>query len=275
MALRWSAREWLWTAVLLAAAVPAMAADTPARRVVSSNLCADRLVLQLADRERVLSVSRFAADPAASTVAGLAAGIPVNRGNAEDIMTFHPDLVVLGAFDAHLTANMLRSLGIQVHVLPIAESVEEARTAIRGLAADLGVPERGERLVAEMDAGLAALPVRPHPTRAAIYQAGGWSAGRGTMADDLFGWIGLTNIAAEAGVSGFGALPLEALVASSPDLIVFENMGDDGPPSIAAELLRHPALSQGIRHVSVPMRLWACPDPALVDAAALIAGAAP
>lgn len=252
-----------------------MAADAPARRVVSANLCADRLILQLADREKVLSVSRFAADPAASTVSGLAADIPVNRGSAEDIIALHPDIVVLGAFDAQLTATMLRSLGIKVHILPIAESVEEARSAIRGLAADLGVPERGERMVAEMNARLAALPVRARPARAAVYQAGGWSAGRGTMADDLFKRIGLVNIAAASGVSGFGALPLETLVASAPDLLVFENMGDDGPPSVAAELLRHPALSRGIRQVSVPMRLWACPDLALVDAAALIAGAAP
>jgi iron complex transport system substrate-binding protein len=262
-------------AALLAVVGPAMAADIPARRVVSSNLCADRLVLQLIDRENVVSVSHFAADPAASTVAGLAAGIPVNLGNAEDIMAFHPDIVVLGAFNAHLTANMLRGLGVKVHILPIAESVEEARSAIRGLAADLGVPERGERMIAGMDIRLSALPHRAHPMRAAVYQAGGWSAGRGTMADDLFGRIGLVNIAAETGISGFGALPLETLVAASPDLIVFENMGDDGPPSVAADLLRHPALPLGIRRVSVPMRLWACPDPALVDAAVLIAGAAP
>jgi iron complex transport system substrate-binding protein len=223
----------------------------------------------------VLSVSRYAADPAASTVADRVAGIPVNGGSAEDIVAFHPDLVVLGAFDARLTAAMLRSLGIKVHVLPHAESVEEARSAIRGLAGDLGASEQGEKLIADMDARLSALPLRGRPARAAVYQAGGWSAGRGTMADDLFRRIGLVNLAAEAGVPGFGALPLETLVAAAPDLLVFENMGDDGPPSVAADLLRHPALSRGIRQVSVPMRLWACPDPALVDAAALIAGAAP
>lgn len=272
---RRSAGGWLGVMAILLAITPALAADLPARRVVSSNLCADRLVLQLVEREHVLSVSRFAADPAGSTVADRAAGIPVNRGGAEDIMAFHPDLVVLGAFDAHLTAAMLRSLGIRVHVLPNAESIEEARSAIRELAADLGASEQGEQLIGDMDARLSTLQVRSRPARAAVYQAGGWSAGRGTMADDLFQRIGLINLAAEAGIPGFGALPLETLVALAPDLLVFENMGDDGPPSVAADLLRHPAISRGIRHVSVPMRLWACPDPALVDAAALIAGAAP
>jgi len=262
-------------AALLATAMPTLADGPPARRIVSSNLCADRLVLQLADRENVVSVSHFAADPTASTVADLASGIPVNLGNAEDIVALHPDIVVMGAFNSHLAATMLRALGIRVHILPTAESIKAARAAIRDLALDLGVPERGERMIADMDVRLNALPHRARPVRAAVYQAGGWSAGRGTMADDLFARIGFTNLADEAGIVGFGALPLETLEASSPELIVFENMGDDGPPSVAADLLRHPALSRGIRRVSVPMRLWACPDPALVDAAALIAGAAP
>ena len=275
MALRRAARGWaLLAAAVLVAAQGVRAEDAPARRIVTTNLCADRLALQLADRENVISVSRFAADPAVSTVAEAAAGIPVNQGNAEDIVALHPDVVVMGAFNSHLAAAMLRSLGVKVHVLPLAESIKEARAAIRGVAAELGVPERGERMVADMDAHLAALPVRARPVWAAVYQAGGWSAGRGTMADDLFGRIGFTNLTAEAGIVGFGALPLETLVASSPDLIVFESMGD-GPPSVAGELLRHPVLSRNIARGSVPMRLWACPDPALVDAAALIAGAAP
>ena len=260
---------------VLAIIPTAFAADLPARRIVSSNLCADRLVLQLADRENVVSVSHFAADPASSTVAEAASGIPVNRGSAEDIIAFHPDIVVLGSFNAHLTATMLKSLGVKVHLLPTAQSIEGARAVIRSLAADLGVPERGERMIAEMDARLAALPTRTRPVRAAVYQAGGWTSGQGTMADDLFKRIGFTNIAAETGLKGFGALPLETLVASAPKLIIFETMGDDGSPSVAGELLRHPALSKGIARVSVPMRLWACPDPALVDAATLIAGAAP
>ncbi len=252
----------------------AHAGDGPARRIVSANLCADRLVLQLADRDNVVSVSSFAADPAVSTVAKAAAGIPVTQADAEDILARHPDLVVLGAFNARSTVTMLRAQGIKVHVLPTADSIAAVRAAIRGLAADLGVAERGERMIAGMEDGLARLPAPGRPVRAAVYQAGGWSAGRGTMADDLFGRLGLVNLTAEAGITGFAVLPLETLVAAAPELIVFESMGD-GPPSVSAELLRHPALSRdGLAKVAVPMRLWACPDPALVDAAALIAEAA-
>jgi iron complex transport system substrate-binding protein len=275
-----TARRWfgcIWMAIGLAlTALPATAQiDTPKpQRIVSSNLCADRLVLQLADRGNVVSVGRYATDPLASTVADAAAGIPVNEGTAEDIIGERPDIVILGTFNSRATASMLNALGVRTYLLPVAESIEATKNTIRGLAAALGVPERGERMIADMDARLAALPKPNHPVRAAVYQAGGWSAGKETMADDLFGRVGFTNLTAEAGVSGFGVLPLETLVAASPDLIVFESMGD-GPPSVASELLHHPALARkNIKKVSVPMRLWACPDIALVDAAALIAGAA-
>lgn len=252
-------------------AMPAAASDMPPRRIVSANLCADRLALQLADRDDVISVSRYAADPTVSTVAAEAVGIRVNWGNVEDIASLHPDLVILGAFTSLSTASMLRSLGIKVHELPPVESIEAVRAAIRGVAQDLGTPERAERMIATMDHRLAALPVSRRPVRAAVYQAGGWSAGYGTMADDLFARIAFTNIAAEAGVTGFGALPLETLVASKPDVIVVESMGEEAP-SVAGDLLRHPTLTRGgARFLRVPMKLWACPDPALVDAAAMIA----
>jgi iron complex transport system substrate-binding protein len=106
-----------------------------------------------------------------------------------------------------------------------------------------------------------------------VYQAGGWSAGRGTLADELLAAAGLLNVPADAGLVGFGALPLEDLAAARPDLIVIESMGEE-KPSMAGMLLAHPALAAVSARVVVPMRLWSCPDPALVEAAALIAGAA-
>jgi iron complex transport system substrate-binding protein len=272
------ARIWFGVLIVVAglavASTPAIPEDGHPQRIVSANLCADRLVLQLADRRNVVSVSYFAADPAFSTVVDAAAGIRINHGSVEDIVSLHPDLVVLGSSTSLSTGAMLRSLGIRVYELPSANSIEATRSIIRALARTIGTPERGEQLIAGMERRLAALPRPAHRLKAADYQAGGWSAGRHTMADDLFRRLNLGNVAAEAGIDGFGALPLETLVASSPDLIVFEDTGSEAP-SIAGDLLHHPALVHGhARIVRMPMRLWACPDPAVADAAALIAGAA-
>jgi len=206
-------------------------------------------------------------------VAAQAAGLPVITGEVEDILTRSPDLVVLGAFNSIATAPMLRSLGIRVHVLQSGNGLAETFAAIRALALDLGTVESGESMIAAIKGGLATLPHPDRPFRAATYQAGGWSAGSKTMADDLLRAIGMDNIAAQAGLVGLGTLPLETLVAADPDLIVVESMGEEAP-SVSGALLHHPALAAGkARRVTVPMRLWACPDSALVEAAGLIAGA--
>ncbi|MFD2232576.1 ABC transporter substrate-binding protein [Phaeospirillum tilakii] len=253
-------------------ALPALA--EPPRRIVSANLCADRLVLELAERDRVRAVGPFAADPAVSTVAAAAQGLPVTEGRVEQILAFHPDLVVLGTFNDPATGMLLERLGVPVYRVGAPQSLDGVRAEIRRLAAALGETARGEAMVARLEAGLAALPRLERPVVAAVYQAGGWSAGRGTLADELFGRVGLVNLAAATGRSGIAPLPLETLVAGRPELIVIESMGEEAP-SLSGELLRHPVLAgRGLRRVTVPMRLWACPDPALAAAAALVAEAA-
>ncbi|MFM8990469.1 MAG: hypothetical protein ACKOUS_12710, partial [Alphaproteobacteria bacterium] len=83
-----------------------------------------------------------------------------------------------------------------------------------------------------------------------------------------------SSTAARAGLRGHGALRLEEVGAADPDLLVVEDAGDAGA-SLSAELLAHPVLARGrARVLRMPARLWACPDLALADAAALVAEAA-
>ena len=61
--------------------------------VASINLCADQLVLALADPEQVLTVSWLSADPEESLFATAAARHTLNYGTAEELLRFHPDVV--------------------------------------------------------------------------------------------------------------------------------------------------------------------------------------
>lgn len=261
-------------ALLIFLAVAAAHAEAP-QRIVSANLCADRLVLALADRDRIASVSHFAIDPDLSTVVDKAQGIPLNHADSEEIAAMHPDLVIFGQYTQKASSDILRSLGYPVYMLPHPRDLAGLRKNIRDLAARLGVPERGEAMVAAIDAGLAALPVH-RPAKAAFYQAGGWTSGKPSLAEDLLHRLGATNIAADAGVGSAGTLPLETLVAAGPQLIVFETMGGKEQMSLASQLLDHPALAgRGVRRLDMPMKLWDCGDAAVVDAARLIDGALP
>jgi iron complex transport system substrate-binding protein len=261
--------------VIVCALAGALHAGEPPKRIVSANLCADRLVVALADPDKVISLSYHASDPLLSTVLDRAATLPLNHADAEEIAAMHPDLVVFGVYSSGPAATMLKGLGIPVYLLAVPNSLEEVRGTIRDLALRLGVPERGERLVAEIDAGLAGLNRHHGGARAVVYSAGGWTYGAHSIDDDIFAHLGAANIATLAGIDGIGNLSLEQLIAFDPRLIVIEAIGGN-EPSLAAQLLEHPVLaSGGARRLEMPMKLWQCQDSSLVEAARRIDEALP
>src|SRR5687768_16724460 len=70
----------------------ASAAAVPPRRVVSLNLCADQLLLALADRDQILSLSPLVRDASISYLRANGAGLPVNAGKAEAVLFSGADL---------------------------------------------------------------------------------------------------------------------------------------------------------------------------------------
>ena len=95
-------RALVAVAVLLAgagvlwAAAPASAPRAPATpaRIVSVNLCADQLVLALADRNQIAGLTHNAIDPEMSGAAAKARGLPLLGNSAEQILAIDPDLIV-------------------------------------------------------------------------------------------------------------------------------------------------------------------------------------
>lgn len=252
------------TLALAAAALAVANAPALARpeRVVSLHLCADQLLLGLADRSQVVSLSPFATDPLRSHMAAAAAGIPRSRGTAEEVLGMTPDLVLAGARSARSTVATLSRLGIRVMDLPLPRDFAAIRDQIRAVAAALGHAARGEAMIAAMDARLAAarhdVP-RPRPV-AFIWQPGGFTSGPGSLEHAVLAAAGFDNLAARFGIGPFGHLPLERLVRAVPDLVI-NWMGSEPFPSLAREGLHHPALlkaARGTPVLSMPPELWTC-----------------
>src|SRR5258708_1788850 len=95
---------------LMSANAVVHAADVPRKpaRIVSLNMCADELVLRLAERQNVASVTWLSRDAENSNVAEAAAHVPVNHGLAEEVIPLNPDLVVAGAFTSRTAVVLLR-----------------------------------------------------------------------------------------------------------------------------------------------------------------------
>jgi hypothetical protein len=144
-------------------------------RVASLNLCTDQLVLALADRSQILSLSRLAQDTSISFLADQAAGLPMNDGSAETILFERPDLVLTGTYGQQEQIALLRGQALEVLSLGPWADLEDGRGQIRTLARRLGHPDRGEALIARIDAALErARGIVPVRRSILVYERGGW-----------------------------------------------------------------------------------------------------
>src|SRR5262245_36777292 len=85
-------------AVLAVSAVVVAGSQAHAKpqRIVSINSCVDEMVLRLAERRNVASVTWLSLNPESSNVSDLARGIPINHGLTEEILPMAPDIVIAG-----------------------------------------------------------------------------------------------------------------------------------------------------------------------------------
>jgi iron complex transport system substrate-binding protein len=256
----------------LSAAGLALAGESVSKphRVVSMNLCTDELVLRLADRQNIASITWKAQEPDQSNVVDLAQRIPINHGLAEEIIPLNPDLVLAGIYTTRATVALLKRAGIRVVDSDVPRSFDDVRQQYREIAALLDEKERGEQIIAEMDGNLARLkrdrpPVAP---TAIVLHGDHYTYGRGSIIDVVMARAGLENMAVRLGIGEFGQVPLEVMAMNPVDVLILSSLRD-GPPALATELLRHPVLSRLSDHtrvVVVPNRLWNCSGPALVEA---------
>jgi len=246
--------------------------------VASINLCADQLVLALADPEQILTVSWLSADPEESLFATAAARHPLNYGTAEELLRFHPDVVIAGAYTNSFTRAMLVRLGYRVVALEPETTVAEIESNLRTVASAVGHAERGEQLVAAIQAE--SLELGGHrPARApatVVVRPGGFTVGKHSLADDLMTLAGMRNVAAEQGLDRWGSLSMETLLRSAPELLVLTGYRL-AQPSLANMVLEHPALTR-LRmqrpSTTIPAAYWSCGLPQSIDSAALLQSAA-
>ncbi|HEY0834681.1 MAG TPA: ABC transporter substrate-binding protein [Azospirillum sp.] len=265
--------------VVLALAVScgAARAATPPQRIVSLNLCGDQLAWMLAGRGRIAALSHLARSAELSQVAPQVADVPIIHGSAEEILPLAPDLVLAGRYTAKPTVAFLRTKGVPILELAIPQDFAGIRDQVRRVAKALGTEARGEELIAAMDATLAH-PPPPHDGRrpvAVAWQAGGFTAGAGTLTDAVLDAAGFDNLATLRGLKGHGYLTLESIVAGHPDVLVAE-AALPSRPSMRQALLLHPALARpGAlgRRVTIPAPLLACGTPATAEAVRLLRAA--
>ncbi len=268
-------RTALLAAMLVTSSLAQGQQSAPHPSIVSANLCADQLVLALADRQQIVSLSPFARDANISFLAHEAAGVPRNTGAAEELIRLSADLIVLGRYDNRLTRDFLTTKERPFAMVDSWVSLDETRQEIAGLAARFGHAERGAALIATIDASTGALEALASkvPQRSfLILHRRGYVLHAG-LAGDLAVKAGLRNAAGDVGLRANGFVDLERVVAARPDYLMVAESADR-PEDQGEALLEHPALRRlypPARRLVVPDLLTICPGPAIPALAARLA----
>ena len=245
-------------------------------RVMSLNSCTDQLVLALLPPERIASVTWLARDPGGSLMAAEAGRVPVNHGLAEEVIRDKPDLVIASPFSTPALRAILKRLDYPMIEVGAANSFNDIRQLTRQVAAAVGEPERGEALIADMDAKLAALAREPHATyRVAAWDRIGFGAGKGTLQDAVFEAAGAVNIAAAPPVSGYGRPDAEVLLLAAPPLLV-QGSPSARTPSLGDDIEQHRVVrrlwTRQDRLLTVPEAYYVCGTPRVAEAVRLLRG---
>ncbi len=261
-------------ALALAACSPAPASEAPHQfpAIVSLNPCTDAILAEVADPSQILAISHYSHDPASSSMdLATARRFAVTGGTVEEVLALRPDVVVSGNFMSPATVGAMNRLGLRLEQLPIAPTIAASEAQVRALARLAGHPERGEALIARIEAALAT--AAPPPGSAAIpavvWQSGGIVPGGDTLITELLRRTGFASLSAARGFKQADILPLEAMLADPPDVIL--TAGE--PRANEGRLLAHPALAalkDTRRERFDPSLLW-CGGPTIIRAAQRLA----
>ncbi|HVI99395.1 MAG TPA: ABC transporter substrate-binding protein [Sphingomonas sp.] len=230
--------------------------------IVSTNPCADQILVSLVEPERIAAISHYSKDPAASSLPPeVARRYRATSGTAEEVIALRPDLVVTSTFTPAATRAAYERAGLKVLLLDSPTTVAGSKAQIMELARAVDRPGRGQALVARIDEALAA--TAPHDAArpsALLYISGDLVTGRNTLLDELMTHVGLRDAAADYGLSHTGRLPLETILEAPPQLIMAPEF------STRASAIRSRVLTYRTRQAVFPRTLVNCGGPTIVPA---------
>ncbi len=249
--------------------------QTPLPSVMSINLCADQLVLLLADHSQIKALSTLSQDAAGSYFHELAEAYPQVDVSAEHILPYAPDVVLTGPYTSRYTLSLLSELGLRVESLEIATSIEEMLANVirvgnilqRESAAESVVQDVRDRLahleerVAQLDA--LRLASGADAPKAAVYDANGYTVGHQSLRGEAMRLAGWHNVAQDRNIESYGVLALEDLIRLRPDALIESPYSED-TYSRGQALTRHPALREaGLNPltISLPSNETICAGP--------------
>ena len=242
--------------------------------IVSTNPCADAMLVELVPPERIAAISHYSKDAAATSIPlEVAARFRSTTGTAEEVIAMRPDLVVASSFTSASTREAYARAGLNTLYLDSPVTIEGSKAQVTELARAIGAEGAGKAMNARIDAGVAAARFAGPPVPALVWIGGNLVSGGGNLLDELLGKAGFVNQAAHYGLQFTGTLPIETVVTDPPRVMLVPDQPGRLAASRAAELrsrtLAH--LDGRVTEAEFPRSLVNCGGPVIPRALARLA----
>ncbi|ORU94129.1 MAG: hypothetical protein A6F72_08330 [Cycloclasticus sp. symbiont of Poecilosclerida sp. N] len=242
------------------------------QRIVSLNLCADQLLMEMLPPERLVGITYLSLDSGISYHHKKAMHYHSHQGRIEEIIALEPDLVVAGQFTTQPINQLLEKLNYPVLRIGLPKTVGEIKQQIDSLGKQIGAPKQAVKMTNKITRDLLELRKNTlqNEPRAAIYYANGFSAGKQTIVNEALNLAGFKNIAADRGLNYIAPLSMEALIRAEPDVLILGRY-QENTDAMAHQVLKHRALQRfihinNVQTISMPDRYWDCAGPAIIKA---------
>ncbi len=197
----------------------------PARRVYAPDYYVETVIMGLKP-EVLLATSNAARNPELSLMADQATKYEhvADNVSAEELLKWKPDLIILREGSRPEATKIWQDLGIPVlHVRP-PRNTAEIEELIRTLADALGVPERGDRMLARVHAELDYIHRKlagigePYPRVFFVFLQHPNYGGKGSIVDNTAKEAKFTNVISELGIANGQYVGKETMIRANPDI---------------------------------------------------------
>lgn len=250
-------------AAILAALALGACTQAPAPRggIVSTNPCADAILVRLVAPGRIAAISHYSHDPGGTSLPlAVARRFRATAGTAEEVIALRPSLILTDSFAPAATLAAYRRAGLRTMVLGSPVTAAASIAQVRQVAAAVDEPLRGEAMARWIEHAVEFPTASRRQPAALFFISGDLASGSGNLLDELLTRAGFRNAAADYGLSYSGNIPIETLVARPPAVIV--STGEGRSAALRRRLLPH------VREAGFSRSLINCGGPSIPPALA-------
>lgn len=237
--------------------------------IVSTNPCADAMLVELVPAQRIAAISHYSQDPAATSIPlDLARRFRGTRGTAEEVVAMRPDLVIASSFTSPSTREAYARAGLRTLYLDSPVTIDASKAQVTELAAAVHAEAAGRAMNARIDRAVAAAARSDAPAPALVWIGGNMVSGGGNLLDEMLARAGFINQAAHYGLQFTGYLAAERVVADPPRVMLVPDRTGRDAASRAAQL-RTRALAHvpgRVDQATFPRELVNCGGPVIARA---------